>query len=497
MVKNIVFAGVLTVLACGSTAALAHDLLAPEVVEAGQDGSFRFEVLFRVGPGAERLAFYEVYASAEVDFDDYIADGRCVNLLREGEEISITLQASLVDPGRAGTLYVHLVTCGVSGPQSVFDAEIAIVPWKRRQLFWAEPGGAVWRAPIDGTTRKVVVPPAATEPVAGGVDLDPIEGKIYWLGFPNPFPPPILQRANWYGGPVQTLPVSLQHLTIDWPTRMLYYTEPSDCTPGCGWMARVFLNMTGFEILIPEMSLPWAIDTDVETGTLCWSEVEDDLVRCSTLDARDIHTIASDTHSHGVEIDPVLEKVYWLDEAPNRIRRASLDGSNAEDVITKDVFQPRDVVVDPLGRKVYWSDAELSEIRRANLDGSNVEVVLAKAEAYGIAVDSGRGAIDIEMHRDLITWSPVPGVTAFDVVRGSLNALLSSGGSYVASTLECVADSIEDHQLIHADSPGPGEGVWFLVRGVTVTGNGTYDSGDFGQFRSRDLGIGSSGDDCD
>ena len=66
-------------------------------------------------------------------------------------------------------------------------------------------------------------------------------------------------------------------------------------------------------------------------------------------------------------------KMYWTDSGTDKIRRANLDGSNVEDLITTGLGHPEDIALDMSGGKMYWTDSGTDKIQRANLDGSNVE----------------------------------------------------------------------------------------------------------------------------
>ena len=75
-------------------------------------------------------------------------------------------------------------------------------------------------------------------------------------------------------------------------------------------------------------------------------------------------------------------KLYWAEQnrsGTGRIRRANLDGSDAELLLTG-LDVPRGLSLDVVGGKLYWteweSDSRTSKIQRANLDGSDVEPLL-------------------------------------------------------------------------------------------------------------------------
>jgi hypothetical protein len=49
-------------------------------------------------------------------------------------------------------------------------------------------------------------------------------------------------------------------------------------------------------------------------------------------------------------------KVYWTDTVLDKIKRANLNGSNIENVVTHGLDTPDGMVVDEIGRKLYWTD---------------------------------------------------------------------------------------------------------------------------------------------
>jgi hypothetical protein len=102
-----------------------------------------------------------------------------------------------------------------------------------------------------------------------------------------------------------------------------------------------------------------------------------------------------------VDLDLVNGKIYWTETGGTTIRRANLDGSGAEDVVTG-LDGPKTVAVDPSGGKVYWiegdgsNDALASDImRRADLDGANLETIIASVSpaTRDLEVDPARGKL--------------------------------------------------------------------------------------------------------
>ena len=90
-------------------------------------------------------------------------------------------------------------------------------------------------------------------------------------------------------------------------------------------------------------------------------------------------------------LNATAQKMYWLDEESDKIQRASVDGSNIEDLVTG-LGTPEAIALDVSGGKMYWTDKGTDKIRRANLDGSNVEdLITGLTIPEGIALDVARG----------------------------------------------------------------------------------------------------------
>ncbi len=71
-------------------------------------------------------------------------------------------------------------------------------------------------------------------------------------------------------------------------------------------------------------------------------------------------------------------KIYWIEfgEIFGKIRRANLNGTAAEDLVTE-LPLPEDIALDLSNGKIYWNDMHISKIQRANFDGSMVEDIIS------------------------------------------------------------------------------------------------------------------------
>ena len=94
------------------------------------------------------------------------------------------------------------------------------------------------------------------------------------------------------------------------------------------------------------------------------------------------------------------------------------------------------------------------------------------------------------------TWTAVADATGYDVLRGSLNMLLSSGGDFTQATEICLGDDIPDTFIDDTDPLMVSEGFWYVIRPTNCGGNGTYDSEGIAQDGLRDAEANASPQAC-
>jgi len=97
----------------------------------------------------------------------------------------------------------------------------------------------------------------------------------------------------------------------------------------------------------------------------------------------------------------------------------------------------------------------------------------------------------------MLSWTALSGATSYDVVSGRLSTLASSEGDFTVSTEQCLAERFTSTSSVFpGNSPSPGDGLWFLVRGTNCRGHGTFDSDPSSQSGTRDGEIAASGHGC-
>ncbi len=242
---------------------------------------------------------------------------------------------------------------------------------------------AVFRANGDGSGVEQVIPSNVAE---GSGPLTADQQHVYWRGG-FVFPPDFGNQGYWIrrsgldGNNVQDIlgPDAFTDMKVDAQNAKLYFTTVADCSPGCGFIARINLDGSNYETLF-SADFPGTIAVYPPDDLVCWSEVFVDEILCGTVgdDAGQVVVLDS---AAGMAIDPLQQKLYWT--ASDRIRRSNLDGSGIEDLVLG-LDSPEGIVLDPLGNRMWWTESSLGKIQRADLDGSNVQEIVS-------GLDSPRG----------------------------------------------------------------------------------------------------------
>jgi putative metal-binding protein len=92
-----------------------------------------------------------------------------------------------------------------------------------------------------------------------------------------------------------------------------------------------------------------------------------------------------------------------------------------------------------------------------------------------------------------ISWKPLPGGQAGDLVRGRISSLASSGGNFTVATEICLGNDQTSRSISDGGKPPVGDAYWYLSREVnSCSGPGTYDEGSSSQVGLRDAEIAAS-----
>ena len=154
----------------------------------------------------------------------------------------------------------------------------------------------------------------------------------------------------------------------------------------------------------------------------------------------------------------------------------------------------------PVGRRFHsgiWSGSELIvwggwNSLDLNSGGRYCSAACTSSPPAGSSIIS----VNKQVGGELVSWTLVPAATSFDLVRGTLNQLRGSGGDFTASTQACLADDQAATNFLDSSPPPAADGFWYLTRGLSCGGAGTYDEIGGTQTGSRDSEINASLNSC-
>jgi hypothetical protein len=104
--------------------------------------------------------------------------------------------------------------------------------------------------------------------------------------------------------------------------------------------------------------------------------------------------------------------------------------------------------------------------------------------------------LTFENNKQAMNWEQGIQSGQYDVVKGDLMNLISSGGDFTSSLTDCLENDSPDTQAYDSDDPLPGEGFYYLVRGQNGSMHGSFNTGQPSQIGDRDFEIEASPECC-
>ncbi|XP_023965422.1 low-density lipoprotein receptor-related protein 5 isoform X1 [Chrysemys picta bellii] len=292
-------------------------------------------------------------------------------------------------------------------------------------MYWTDWGETprIERAGMDSSTRKIIVNSDIYWPNGLTIDLD--EQKLYWADAKLSF----IHRANLDGSFRQkVVEGSLTHpfaLTLsgetlywtDWQTRSIHA-----CDKRTGEKKREILNALyspmDIQVLSPERqpyfhtpceennggcshlcllsprdpfyscACPTGVQLE-DDGKTCKAGAEEVLLLARRTDLRRISLDMPDftdiilqidniRHAIAIDYDPVEGYIYWTDDDVRAIRRAYLDGSGAQTLVTTEINHPDGIAVDWVARNLYWTDTGTDRIEVTRLNGTSRKILISE-----------------------------------------------------------------------------------------------------------------------
>ena len=266
--------------------------------------------------------------------------------------------------------------------------------------------GRIQRANLDGTGVEDVVIAARTGRPVSGLALELYRGKIYWTVSESADDDKI-QRANLDGTGVEDVITGRllpEGLALDVGAGKMYWTERGALLSGePGRDGRRVAAGPQLRESIRALDLSAQGHPTPPPGKVYWTDYVTNKIRRANLDGSGVEELVTARAPHGLALDLRAGKMYWTELSTvdagtlhrGRIRRANLDGSGVEDLVTG-LSNPRYIALDASVRHMYWTDQGTHKIQRAQLDGSSVEDVVTfnpltrdVENPYGLVLASG------------------------------------------------------------------------------------------------------------
>ena len=228
-------------------------------------------------------------------------------------------------------------------------------------------------------------------------------GKIYWTESAWNWRSNIgkIRRANLNGTAAEDLITGLFgpiDIALDFQNRKIYWTDRATDK-----IQRVNLDGTNVEVIAKKDTLtisPNCLALDIKSNKIYWGNWCREIIQRANLDGSDVENLTIEERilpqdfiihqlisAQNIKLDLKAGKLYWTDVFGDKIARANLDGSDAEDLVTKNAGV-YGLALDIQGHRMYWSNAATGKIQRSNLNGRNVkDIVTGLKYLHGIALD--------------------------------------------------------------------------------------------------------------
>jgi hypothetical protein len=260
------------------------------------------------------------------------------------------------------------------------------------KIYWSSVG--IKRADLNGSNEITLVPPFAGEIVLpSGMAIDLSKGKVYLFNI-------TIQRMNLDGTSLENLITTNLggedgdyddgggQIALDIPSNKMYWVTDS-------LIERANMDGSNRQTLIAanaSTSIAGSLALDLPRKMMYWLSYAEGVnnwsIQRASMEGNTIQTIINlgNVSEASLALDTVAQKIYWAEG--NLIKRANFNGSQIQTVYDGGSAIYVDyMVVDKVANKLYWAgyDENVGNqvIRRANLDGSSIENIISSDIGVG------------------------------------------------------------------------------------------------------------------
>lgn len=185
-----------------------------------------------------------------------------------------------------------------------------------------------------------------------------------------------------------------------------------------------------YKRIITELKSATALDVDIPSQTVFWSDLFQKKVYSTQLD----HTGDSSPHSvvidcqdgapEGIAVDWIHGNIYWTDSIHKTISVATKDGSKRKTLIGDGLDKPRSIVVDPTTNFMYWTDwGTEARIEKSGLNGADRVALVTDDIAWPNGI-----TLDLVSQRLFWVDSKLHSLFSMDVNGGARHTIIANAG---------------------------------------------------------------------
>ncbi|KAJ8349711.1 hypothetical protein SKAU_G00248410 [Synaphobranchus kaupii] len=142
-------------------------------------------------------------------------------------------------------------------------------------------------------------------------------------------------------------------------------------------------------LTVPDIDNVSVVDYDAQEERIYWTDVKTQTIKRAFINGTAMETVISGDilNVRGLALDWLSRNMYWLSSESDetQISVARLDGS-LKTIIIHGIDKPKCLVLHPVKGKIYWTDGNTINI--ANMDGSNSKILQQnQREPVGLSID--------------------------------------------------------------------------------------------------------------
>ncbi|XP_028437900.1 low-density lipoprotein receptor-related protein 1 isoform X2 [Perca flavescens] len=217
---------------------------------------------------------------------------------------------------------------------------------------------------------------------------------------------------------------------------------------------------------VPDIDNVTVVDYDAVEHRIYWSDVRTQTIKRAFINGTGVETVVSADlpNAHGLAVDWVSRNLFWTSYDANKkqINVARLDGSFKNAVI-QGLDKPHCLVVHPLLGKLYWTDGD--NISMANMDGSNSTILFTDQKGpVGLSIDYEKEQLYwISSGNSTINHCQLDG-TKLEILEGVKGKLTKATALAIMGDKMWWADQVT-HQIGTCDKKDGGN--WKVLRNNT------------------------------